>query len=89
VTVVDYWATWCAPCLALKPLIDALEAREPRLTVRRVDASNLDAEELEAMVPGAAGLPIVEVFRADGSLARRLVGEAVFQVEDVVKEVLQ
>jgi thiol-disulfide isomerase/thioredoxin len=89
VTVVDYWATWCAPCLKLKPLIDALEAKEPRITVRRVDASNLEADALEAMVPGAAGLPIVEVFRADGSLAKRLVGDEVFTVEDVVKEVLQ
>jgi thiol-disulfide isomerase/thioredoxin len=89
VTVVDYWATWCAPCLKLKPVIDALEAKEPRVTVRRVDASDLDADALEAMVPGAAGLPIVEVFRADGSLAKRLVGDEVFQVEDVVKEVLQ
>lgn len=89
VTVVDYWATWCVPCVKLKPVIDALEAREPRVVVRRVDATNLDAEALGALVPGAAGLPIVEVFRADGSLARRLVGEEVFIVESVVKEVLQ
>lgn len=89
VTVVDYWATWCAPCLELAPLIDSLEAREPRLVVRRVDVTALDAEALEALVPGAAGLPIVEVYRADGSLARRLVGADVFSVSTVVTEVLQ
>ncbi|MDP3505572.1 MAG: thioredoxin family protein [Myxococcales bacterium] len=89
VTVVDYWATWCAPCVKLKPVIDALEAREARVQVKRVDASNLSAEELGALVPGAAGLPIVEVFRADGSLAARLVGEEVFTVEAVVQEALR
>jgi thiol-disulfide isomerase/thioredoxin len=89
VTVVDYWATWCKPCLALKPRIDALEASEPRVTIRRVDCTELDADALEAMVPGAKGLPLVEVYRADGSLAKRLVGDEVFRIEEVIKEVLQ
>lgn len=89
VTIVDYWATWCQPCQKLEPIIRALEASEPRVSVRRVDASELDAEALGALVPGAPGLPVVEVFRADGSLAQRLVGEDVFRVAEVVKEVLQ
>lgn len=89
VTVVDYWATWCAPCLKLSPVLDALEAKEPRVVVKRVDASKLSPEELDALVPGATGLPLVQVFRADGSLAARLVGDEVFRVEAVVKEALQ
>lgn len=89
VTLVDYWASWCAPCLELAPIVAALEAKEPRLAVRRIDVSEYDADMLEALVPGATGLPIVEVFRADGSLAKRLVGAEVFRVEEVVREVLQ
>lgn len=89
VTVVDYWATWCEPCLRLKPVIDALEAREPRIVVRRIDASEFTADLLEAMAPGAIGLPLVEVYGVDGSLRRRLTGEDVFQLEAVVKEALQ
>jgi thiol-disulfide isomerase/thioredoxin len=40
VTIVDFWATWCGPCLRSMPALDALAARYPNdLTVIAV---NLD-----------------------------------------------
>lgn len=88
VTVVDYWATWCEPCKRLEPIVAKLE-QLPSVTVKRVDCSALSADELDALVPGAAGLPIVEVFNPDGSKRRRLVGEEVFEVESIVQEALK
>lgn len=89
VTVVDYWASWCAPCLALAPRLDAIEASNPRVKVKRVDVTELSADELSALVPGVAGLPVVEVYRPDGTLAARLVGDDVSRLEAVLEEVLQ
>jgi len=37
--VLDFWATWCKPCLQAMPALDALAKRHPELTVIAV---NLD-----------------------------------------------
>lgn len=89
VTVVDYGATWCEPCRRLEPLLTAVEREHPRVVVKRVDASDWSAEEMEAALPGAAGLPVLEIFGADGSKVTRLVGEEVFKFNAVVKEELE
>ena len=36
--LVDFWATWCKPCLAISPIIDELaEEYDGRITVARID----------------------------------------------------
>ncbi len=89
VTVVDYWATWCEPCLKLKPLLEEARLRHPELVVKEVDASDWESSELAAALPGVAGLPALEVYRRDGSLMTRLVGEDVFDFEKVLEEALK
>lgn len=86
VTLIDYWATWCEPCVRLKPLISAARLRHPLVDVKEVDASDWDADALGREVPGAAGLPVVEIYNRDGNLAARLVGEEVFNFEAVLEE---
>jgi len=34
--LIDFWATWCGPCHALKPKIDKLAEANPKLTVLSV-----------------------------------------------------
>lgn len=87
-TLVDYTASWCEPCQRLSPLIDAAQLRYPELRVQRIDVSDWPPEMLAAAVPGAQGVPLVEVRDAQGRLVRRLEGAEVFGFEPWLKEAL-
>ena len=87
-TLVDYSASWCEPCRRLEPMLAAFERENPRVVVKRVDASDWSVEAMDAALPGATGLPVLEIFRADGRKVTRLVGEEVFKFNEVVKEEL-
>jgi thiol-disulfide isomerase/thioredoxin len=42
-TIVDYWATWCAPCKLLEPrLVELARAHADRVALRRIDVSDRD-----------------------------------------------
>ncbi len=45
--LLNLWATWCAPCIAEMPTLDALAARDPKLQVLAVSQ---DFEEQEPKV---------------------------------------
>ncbi len=47
-TLVNVWATWCTPCIAEMPLLQALHEREPRLAVVGLAAD--DPEAVRAFV---------------------------------------
>jgi len=69
-TVVDFWASWCPPCRALAPAIDALATEREDLVVGKLD---VDAHPEVAEKYGVTGIPTVLVFRG-GELAARSVG---------------
>ncbi len=71
--LLDFWATWCKPCLASLPEVQALSARyaERGLTVIGI---SIDGPRNRARVrPFAArlGLTYPVVFDEDGALAER------------------
>ncbi len=69
--VVDFWATWCAPCRALAPTIDKLaEQYEGRAKVVKLD---VDKAPDIASEYGVRSIPTVIVFDK-GKEAARWVG---------------
>jgi thiol-disulfide isomerase/thioredoxin len=76
--VREYGADWCDACRRLEPVLAA--SRQARADVRfeKVDVTDWSEGELARRVPGAKGLPIVEVRRGDGTLVARLEGAAAF-----------
>ncbi|HEY0255749.1 MAG TPA: redoxin domain-containing protein [Kofleriaceae bacterium] len=50
VTVLDFWATWCKPCLYTTPHLDDLATRYPQLQV--IGISDEEAADLHAHLAG-------------------------------------
>lgn len=84
ITIVDYWATWCAPCLKLGPRLEEFAKTRGDVAIARVDATDWGKAEWTHFLPGIAGLPVLDVFGADGLLKARLVGEEAERFEGAV-----
>ena len=69
--LVDFWATWCAPCKAIAPVIDQL-AGEYSGTVK-IGKVNVDENPATPGQYGVRGIPTLILFK-DGKIVDQLVG---------------
>lgn len=69
--LVDFWAPWCGPCLAVAPVLDELaESYGDRLTIAKL---NTDENQQAASRLGIRGIPTLILF-AGGREVERVVG---------------
>lgn len=71
VSVVDFWAPWCAPCLALKPVMENLNSK----LTHKVSIGMVDVEE-ECALAGRmeiGSIPHINVYK-DGEIVDTIVG---------------
>ncbi len=72
-TVVDFWAVWCGPCVALSPTIEALaKDYEGRVNVGKLNA---DENPNVCIDYGITGLPCVLFFK-NGQVVDKQLGLA-------------
>ena len=61
VAIVDFWATWCGPCQAIKPIIEKLaEEYEGKVKVAKLD---VDANQMTPARFGVRSIPSVLFFK--------------------------
>ena len=84
--IVDFWATWCAPCKAITPVIDAIaQEYEGKVKVGKV---NVDDNPATPAKYGVRGIPTIILFK-DGKVVDQVVGAVPkSQLEALIKKAL-
>ena len=84
--LVDFWATWCAPCRMVAPVVEELATEyEGKLKVVKLD---VDSNQGTAMKYGIRSIPTLLFFK-DGKQQEQLIGavpkkEIVSKIEQVL-----
>lgn len=84
--LVDFWASWCAPCKAISPLVDALAAEyDGKVKIAKL---NVDENPATPGKFGVRGIPTLILFK-DGKVVDQVVGAVPKnQLEALLKKAL-
>ena len=68
--LVDFWATWCAPCRMIAPVVDELQTElGDRVRILKMD---IDANPQTPMKFGIMSIPTVIVFKGGQAVERQV-----------------
>lgn len=68
--VMDFWASWCGPCMMLKPIFEELSGELPKVKFCKLD---VDEERELAIEYGIESIPTLLFFK-NGKVAHKLIG---------------
>jgi thioredoxin 1 len=84
--VIDFKASWCAPCKAIKPFIDYLKENYPNVDFYEID---IEDENKETIVNNfdIAKLPTFLYYK-NGKVCETLIGTNKSKIEEFINEFL-
>ncbi len=71
ITLVDFWAQWCAPCFMITPIVEEI-AQEYKDKIK-VGKLNVDSNQITAADLGIVSIPTLMLFK-EGREEARIVG---------------
>ena len=70
-TLIDFWAEWCGPCVAIAPILDELASEyKDRIKICKL---NIDHNQASPIKYGVRGIPTMILFK-DGQIINQIVG---------------
>jgi thioredoxin 1 len=69
--LVDFWATWCAPCKAIAPLVDSMA--DEYVGKIKVGKVNVDENQATPSKFNVRGIPTLILFKG-GAVVEQIVG---------------
>ena len=82
VVVVEFFATWCAPCKMLAPILEEISEEVKEAKVVKID---VDENPLAANLYHVSSIPTIKIFK-DGELKDSKVG---FQPKEFLQEAIE
>jgi thioredoxin 1 len=84
--LVDFWATWCGPCLAMAPILEEIAAEYAgKLKVGKVD---VDTQSAIAQQYNVMSMPTFMVFKGGKQVAQAVGSQPKGSLMAVVQPVL-
>ncbi|OGY18052.1 MAG: thioredoxin [Candidatus Chisholmbacteria bacterium RIFCSPHIGHO2_01_FULL_48_12] len=85
--VVDFWASWCGPCIAAEPIIEELAGAYAGKVV--MGKLNVDENQAKAAEFGVMSIPTVIGFKNGQEVERKIGFGGKANYEDLIKRVSQ
>jgi thioredoxin 1 len=84
--LVDFWATWCKPCLMVAPILDELaEEYDGKVTFTKID---LDQNQKIAANYGIMSIPALIIFKGGEPVANVVGARPKAELKKLVESVL-
>jgi len=84
--VLDFKATWCGPCKALKPFIEYLQNEYPTVVFEEIDIEDEDLSSITEKF-SIAKVPTL-VYMKNGIVCHSLIGTNKENIENAINEYL-
>jgi thioredoxin 1 len=82
VVVVDFFATWCAPCKMLSPVLEEIQSEMTEIKIVKID---VDESPITANKYGVQSIPTIKIFKNGAEIETKMG----FMPKEALKEVIE
>ena len=84
--IVEFWGTWCQPCLAMKPIFEKI-SKENTSEVQMY-TMDIDLNRETALGFGIRGIPTIKIFNGSSSVGTKVGLLSEGDIKELVSELI-